>query len=134
MAASLKLARIIHAAFIASAVLYVVIAETLEHRQAAPDLRPVYLVLLGVATLCAATAFVLRWKFVTGSEELLRSNPQDGATIQRWRAGQIVSLALAEAIVLFGFVLRFLGARFGESAAFYVLGFVLLLGFWPKRP
>lgn len=66
--------------------------------------------------------------------ETLQAKPDDGASLERWRTGSFVSYILAEAIVLFGLCLRFLGGRPTLALPFYGVGIVMMLFLFPRRP
>jgi hypothetical protein len=71
---------------------------------------------------------------VRQSESMLAMRPGDALTLNRWRAGYIMTYALSEAIAMFGLVLRILGFSLSQVLSFYVAGFALLLFFGPRRP
>ena len=83
--------------------------------------------------LGAAILFV-RKGMIAGAEGTLRSQPEDTLALGRWRAGNIVTFALVEAIALYGLVLRMLGARLQDSVPFYAAAAVLLVVLGPRRP
>ena len=81
-----------------------------------------------------AAIFLLRRVMVIRAERILAHNAEDSVSLNRWRAGYIVTFALSEAIALYGFVLRFLSFSLAQVMPFYVTGFVLLVFFRPRRP
>jgi len=125
--------RIVHAFLLVSIVLYVDVAA-----KVAPHVRPVAPSFIGaisgIAVIVGVVAFIFRSRTVAPAEETLRLNPQDSTALRRWRAGQITSLALAESVVLDGFVLRFVGAEWRVAGLFFVAGAALMLLFTPRRP
>ena len=54
-------------------------------------------------------AFVLRTRYVSNSAETLRLEPENRATLAKWRTGNLVSFAFAQTVTLFGFLVRFFG-------------------------
>jgi hypothetical protein len=66
------------------------------------------------------------------SEESLRSNPNDETALKKWRAGVIVSLGMASTIVLFGVLLRLMGATWNVASWFFIVGILLLLAWTPR--
>ena len=78
-----------------------------------------------------AAAF-LRSRMIRPSEESLRSNPNDETALKKWRTGVIVSLGMASTIVLFGVVLKFMGATWNVASWFFIVGIVLLLAWTPR--
>jgi hypothetical protein len=71
---------------------------------------------------------------VLRAEEALVRNEQDALSLARWRSGYVLIYALCEAVALYGLVLRFMGFTLTQVAPFYVVGFVLLFFFSPRRP
>jgi hypothetical protein len=59
-------------------------------------------------------------------------DPQDATSLKQWRSGQIVSFAFAESVVLYGFLLKFLGAGWNIAGMFFVVGILVLLAWTPK--
>ena len=129
---SLRLLRIIHGAMLASVVLYAGVAESARSSEHPPAVLLPALAAMGAGL--AAGAFILRRMWVESAEERLRLAPDDTAALNRWRAGHITTFALAEAIALYGLVLRVLGAPFLHAAGFYAIAVLLLLMFTPRRP
>ena len=86
-----------------------------------------------VSVVVACTAFVFRMKMIGPALDALQITPGDVSSLNRWRAGSIVSYVLAESIVLFGLALRLVGASLPQSAWFYLAGPLLMLSWWPRR-
>jgi len=76
----------------------------------------------------------VRRTLVLQSAATLASRPNDAATLNRWRAGNIMTYALAESIALFGLVLRLIGFTLSQVWSFYIAAFILLLFFGPRLP
>jgi hypothetical protein len=66
--------------------------------------------------------------------ETLRTKSDDAASLGRWRTGVIISDALAEAVVLYGFTVHMLGGTAKEVAPFFIAGLAAMLIWWPKQP
>lgn len=126
--------RIVHGALLAAAFLYVYLAETLKADSYPRPISLIYVAIAAVAGAVIVISFVLRIRMVNSSEERLRLDASDAAALARWRAGNIASIALAESIVLYGLVLRFVGATTGQVVPFYLAGIAMLLLFTPRRP
>src|SRR6266478_3490445 len=77
-------------------------------------------------------AAFLRRRMIKPSEESLRSNPDDESALKKWRTGVIVSLVMASTIVLFGLVLKFMGATWNVASWFFIVGILLLLAWTPR--
>lgn len=133
MDASLKQLRILQVAMLGAVALYVVIGEVVPH-----SVQPINPILLqALALLAASTVFVLfflRRLLVRRAEPALAGSSVDNTALARWRTGVILTLALSEAIALYGFVLRMLGFSLSEVAPFYVAGFTLMLFLGPRKP
>jgi hypothetical protein len=145
--AALRVVRIIHLAMLASAVLYVLVGEIVGPKGFIGEFTdltsgdPVPLdesviwngfVVLGVAL--AFVAIVLRQKLTSAAQETLLRSPGDAAALGRWRMAHIIAFALAESVVLFGLVLRILGAPLTQAAILYAIGIVALLVLSPRKP
>ncbi len=133
MEASLKMLRTVRIAMLVSIVLYVFVGERTAH-----PAKPINLVFYYAITFMAvgmiAAIFLLRRVMVIRAEQTLAQKAEDPVSLNRWRAGYIVTFALCEAIALYGFVLRFVGFSLAQVMPFYVTGFVLLVFFRPRRP
>ena len=123
--------RIIHVAFITAAFLYAYMLT--QMRLADRGVKPEVVIALGflaIADLGIALSFRARW--VRTSEERLRSNPDDAAALKQWRTGTLITFSFAESIVLFGVLLKFLGADWKVAGAFFALGTLLMLLWTPR--
>jgi hypothetical protein len=130
---SIRLIRALQIAMLAAIVIYLVVGELVSP---APRLRdPItYYVLSLVTITIVGVILVVRRTLVLHSESMLVVRPSDAPTLNRWRAGYIMTYALSEAIALFGLVLRILGFSLSQVLSFYAAGFILLLFFGPRRP
>ena len=143
MDAAFRVLRILHIAMLAASVLYVVVGEVVRGAvdgataiagppvPADPTLVNILLV-LGVGL--AFAAILLRQKLLASAQEVLLRSPGDIAAVGRWRVAHIVAFALAEAVVLFGLVLRIMGVPLTTAAILYAIGIVTLLMVVPRRP
>jgi len=131
MDASLRYVKIIWSAFLFAALLYIWIPEQVhvQSRELAPAF---YYAMIGLAILMLPILLVMRKATIGLAEPILRNAPQDASALMKWRSGQIVTAAMCEAIVLFGLVLRFVGATRMQAAPLYALGIGALIVFWPK--
>ena len=131
--ATLRRLRILHAAMMGAVVLYFWIGERIrpsEPRQPSPV---IYVLLGATGAVFAGMTLWFRKKAMESAEEASRVNPGDAQALARLRMGYIVSFAFAETVVLFGFVLRVLGASLLQVAPFYAVGLFLLLLCTPRR-
>jgi hypothetical protein len=132
MDSALRILRIIQAALLGSVLLYVLLAA----RFGPPPRPTIPFVLFMIALMAVAVSvgiFVVRRIMVKRAENVLQTNAADSKALARWQAGHIVILALAEAIALYGLVLRFVGFRFSQVLPFFVASFILMLFFGPRR-
>jgi len=125
--------RIVHAFLIASMLVYMWLPSHLRV-QPRPPLNPVfYGALVALALVLVGVIVLIRNLMLQRSLEQLALRPDDSALIRRWHQGYLIIFCLCEAIVLYGFVLRLVGATLLQSAPFYLGGLVLMLCFTPKR-
>jgi F0F1-type ATP synthase membrane subunit c/vacuolar-type H+-ATPase subunit K len=117
-----------------AAFMYVWLAEKLNAGHSPRDIKAMYVGIAAITLLMVFSALFLRRRFVAQSAELLRVDANNSAAVMRWRTGQIVGFGVAEAVVLYGLVVRFAGASTVQSAPFYVGGILLFLAFFPQRP
>ena len=116
-----------------AALMQIGLAEKLPH-QRSNDIRILYNAFLLLALLLVAIALFFRQKKTAPAIERLHDQPNDRGAIQNLMAGSILSVVLAESVVLYGFALRFLGATRPQAAPFYVAGIFLMLLWWPRQP
>ena len=126
--------QIMRIALLVSIALYVFIGEYLGQALVPAPNRNVYFAITLVAITTLGMIFAVRRLFVLRSEAALAEQPEDSVALKRWRAGYIFTYALCETVALFGFVLRILGFTLSQVAPFYLVGFVLMLVFGPRRP
>lgn len=130
----LRTLRSIHLAILASFVLYIWMGEFLTRESTKEISREIYSALaIGGAGLVGA-ALAVRQMMVGRAFAMLQTQPNDALAMARWRTGYIIIFAACEAVVLFGFLARFMGATAVEAAPFYAAGIFLLLLFYPRKP
>ena len=133
MESSLRQLRIVWGALITSIVLYAVIGERVAHTANAPN----KILLEAIAAVCVMTIFimfVLRRITVDKPAEILAARPDDMPALVRWRGGWIVTMALCEAIALYGFVLRMQNSTLAQAGTFYLAAGLLMVFYMPRRP
>ena len=130
---AIKIVRLIQIAMLLSVGIFVVAGEMVG---SIPKLsNPTLFYALSLATITiVGVILVVRRTLVLQSAVTLAVRPNDGATLNRWRAGYVMTYALSEAIAMFGLVLRLIGFSLSQVASFYIAGFILLLFFGPRRP
>jgi hypothetical protein len=130
---AIKIVRVLQIAMLLSVLLLVVAGELVG---SIPRLsNPTLFYALSLATITiVGVILVVRRTLVLQSAATLAARPNDVATLNRWRAGYVMTYALSEAIAMFGLLLRLIGFSLSQVASFYVAGFILLLFFGPRRP
>ena len=133
MESAIKVIRAVQIAMLVSVILYVAVGEGIG---SVPRLNnPVLFYVLSLVTITiVGVILVVRRTLVLQSAAALATRPNDTATLNRWRAGHIMTYALSEAIAIFGLVLRLIGFSLSQVWSFYIAGFILLLFFGPRRP
>lgn len=134
-----KTVQMIRIALLVSIALYVLIGERVGQTTVRAPNRNLYFVLTLVAITTVGMIFAVRRLFVLRSEatlaaQTLAAQAEDTAALNRWRSGYIITYALSEAVAVFGLVLRIQGCTLSQVAPFYLVGFVLMLLFGPRRP
>ena len=125
--------RIIYYFMFGSQVLYIYLSEVMLHLPVR-QIAAFYQAIVAVCLCVLIVGIVLRKRLVDGPAAALRANPDDLASLQRWKAGQIATYALAEAVVLFGFVVRVLGSGRPRAFVIYAAGLVFMTLWAPRRP
>ena len=135
MDARLRILRIVHAAMLLAAVVYVFLAEYLRRQRPVEPLnQTAYLAIALVAAAIAVASFLVRRSLIDRSFDEPPSQGNSSAAVFRWFGGYVVVFAMCEAIVLLGFILRFMGANLSEAALLYAVGILLFLLFSPRKP
>ncbi|HXM21634.1 MAG TPA: hypothetical protein VN948_10265 [Terriglobales bacterium] len=124
----------IRIALLVSIALYVFIGEHVGQSMAPAPNRNLYFALTLVAITTVGMIFAVRRLSVLRSEATLAAQTEDTAALKRWRSGYVITYALSEAVAMFGLVLRIQGCTLSQVAPFYLVGFVLMLLFGPRRP
>jgi F0F1-type ATP synthase membrane subunit c/vacuolar-type H+-ATPase subunit K len=105
MKSRLSKLRLFHVAFIASVPLYIRFAENIRHHSSS-NWTSWHWVVTGLALCTALGGFRLRRRIIGHSEVALAKDVSNPKALKQWEAGQIIGLAFAEAIVLWGVLLR----------------------------
>ena len=131
---TLAFLRIVHAALVVSMILYVVVMRRIP----AQDVEPLSSSMLWSLGACAAASLAtgqgIRSRYLGPAFETLRAKPDDPGSLLRWRQGVLISDCLAEAAVLYGFVIHLLGGTDGEVVPFFIAGAAAMILWWPKEP
>ena len=131
MGSTLLALRVIHGAFILTWFQFIFLLNFVH-----PPERPLPLAypmaLSLVAAVSTLTCLHLRKQLLYEPAELLASQPENQALLNRWRAGNILSFAFAETTMLLGVFLKFLGGGWKIVAIFFAAGLILQL-LWAPR-
>jgi hypothetical protein len=126
----LRTLRIVYSGIWASAITYPFVAE----RLAPPGtIDTTIYASVSVVAVGMAVAAVLVRKTMLGKAERRSELSQRESAMRLWLVGHIVPFCMAEAVVLFGLVIRFLGATFKQALPLYALGIAVLLMNAPQR-
>lgn len=96
-----------------------------------PIIFPIALSLVAISSI--QVAHTLRQKLLFAPAAALISDPENAVLLRQWKAGNIVSFAFAESVMLFGVVLKFLGERWSIVSVFFGIGLLLLLLWSPRK-
>jgi len=132
MEATYKKARIIWIALLGAAVLYCYIPEQL-HTSEHPISNLYVIVIALLVVWCLFGIRYFRRTLVEVSEVALRVDRNDAKAARKWMVGQLGTLACAQAVVLYGLVLRFAGANRILAYSLYTIGILGLIVLRPKR-
>jgi hypothetical protein len=133
LADALRFLRYMHGALLGLLVVIAVLGETVG--SIAHDNTPVILyVLYALAVGNAVLGLVLRQRFAGPAADALRANPADTAALLNWLKGQLVPLAQALTIGMFGLVARLMGASTLRAAPLYAAAVLLMLILRPSDP
>jgi hypothetical protein len=131
IAAGLRRARLVHACFLIASLLDIFLIFRIQPVQREVSSALVYSLAFECVVIVGLAISLGRRK-VRVSEEKLRNNPEDPAALGQWLGAIILLCAFAQCIVLFGFVLKFLGADWRTAGPFFALGIFLMLLWTPR--
>jgi hypothetical protein len=131
---SVRTVRILHAFFLTSIALFVVVGElvSLGETFEAEVLRMMRIVFLVLLVALFGFAFFIRRTMVEASEEALMRDRDDAQALAKWHSGNVVSFVTCESMALFGLMMRLLSGSWFDAAPFFVVGFALLLIWTPR--
>lgn len=130
---TLRSLRIIYVAMLAAMVLYVVVSEKAQHDLIHMNMKFVAGLAI-VAAVLVGIGFYVQIKMLRPALEALQEKPGDAQALGSMRSGSLACYILAEAVVLFGLCLRFLGGARSLAIPFYAVGILLMLFWFPRRP
>ncbi|MGA9184910.1 MAG: hypothetical protein WBZ32_06395 [Candidatus Acidiferrales bacterium] len=130
---SLRFVRLIHGIFFLTMLLYPAFGERLQQGFIMSLSSPLFIAVAVVAAAALAGAVLARLKTVQPALQSLPANPNDLASLSRWKRGAILIRILLEMIVLLGAGLRIMGASFFHVLPFYIIPIALMLLWWPRQ-
>jgi hypothetical protein len=90
---------------------------------------------IGLCIWSVSGAFRLRSRLLRRSKENLINNAAVAKAAKQWEAGQVISLAMAEGVALWGLVIRIVfHGTFPQASIFYLMAVLLLLFWTPRMP
>jgi F0F1-type ATP synthase membrane subunit c/vacuolar-type H+-ATPase subunit K len=122
-----RLTMVISLSLLASIAVYALVAYLIPHGWQTPRLvRDAWSILNIVAIMLIIGVLAVR-KTIYFSPRLVRDDFTLGALLQRWRTIDIILLAIAELIGIFGLVVTLLGMPFARTFHFFVAAFLLTM-------
>ena len=131
MQATLREMRILHAVFMLTVLLYIFTLIVL-HPQERKVSSATVSSFAAESIAAAGLALLFRSRKIKPALEILHGDPEDTSALARWRSGNILSFVLTETIVLFGFMVKYLGAGWNVAGVFFVVGTLLFLVWRPR--
>lgn len=132
MASTLLQLRLVHGAFLFTWFMYVALVVYLRWPEKPLEMQ-IPLAMGFITLVLISTALKIRRLLVHMPAAALASQPQDAALLKKWRGGNVFSFAAGESIMLFGVVLKFLGAEWKIAGIFFAVGLLFLLLWTPRR-
>ena len=129
---TVRFLRFVHVVLLVSIVLYAFVAEILDVIGLYNE--TFFLGFLAVAVVQIGVVLFFRARMVGTAAVDLRIRPEDGAALNRWRAGNMTVFVLCEAVALLGLALRVVGGPFEQASIFYATAFFLMLISFPRNP
>lgn len=127
-----RVIQVIYFAFLGTLGIYWMVLEIIQPETGTADLtliRPLFLALAGA--LAAVVVYLRHFRIPA----LLAGPSAAGTeTIAKLRVYYILCIVLSEAVALYGFVLRFLGATRQDAGLFFLLAVVLFAVCYPRWP
>lgn len=131
LAQSNRILRIVQAAFGLHMIVVIFMAERIRKPGTEyPREFEIPFILVGVGL---GVAFFFFRSRLPHAESLIHANLEDRVALGKRQQLHIILFAISEALVLFGFVTRFMGASVPYAAPFYAAGILFLLLSSPRK-
>jgi hypothetical protein len=131
---TLRMLRTLHGTLMLCIVLYVVVMVLVPAQNAESLSTNILWMLAIIAIAILGWGQAIRSRRLRLALETLRTKPDNAESLARWRYGVVLGDTLAQAVVLYGFVIHFLGGTRWEVAPFFIAGVVAMLVWWPRKP
>ena len=126
--------RLIQSVYILTIPLFVWISESVCGR-GSNDWTLWHWVMAGLALWAVLGGFRIRRRLICRSEEALAKDASNPRALRQWQVGFIVGMVFAEAIVLYGVIVRMvIGGALWQASLFYAVGLLLMLLWTPRMP
>ncbi len=133
MKSKLRKLRLIQSAYIVAIPLFGWVAES--RGRGSSNWTLWHWVMTGLALYAAWGGFFIRRRLIRRSEEALAKDDSNLKALKQWEAGHLIGFASAEAIVIWGVVVRMvLGGALWQASLFCAAGLFLLLLWTPRMP
>jgi F0F1-type ATP synthase membrane subunit c/vacuolar-type H+-ATPase subunit K len=134
MKSKLRKLRIIQLALIAVIPIFGWVAE-IDRRRGSSDWTLQHWLVAGLTLWAVLGGFRIRHRLLRRSGEALKKDTSDPKALRQWEAGQVVGLAVAESVAVWGLLVRMvLGGALWQALSFYVVALFLLLLWTPRMP
>ena len=90
---------------------------------------------IGLALWGVSAGFRLRHRLISVSARLLAQDSSNLNGLKKWQAGNVIGLAVAESVALWGLVVRMVvGGALWQASLFYAASLFLMLLWTPRLP
>jgi hypothetical protein len=132
--ATLKQLRLIQAGIVLFLFISITLGE-LAPKRSVPPWSFSHSLMAALGLVCLLEAFNFRYRFLPAAAAKLARNVADAAALRRWRAWQLMCIAMAASSAFYGIVIRMaLHGPLWQALLFYVPGICLLLIWTPRLP
>jgi|tagenome__1003787_1003787.scaffolds.fasta_scaffold19487324_2 hypothetical protein len=128
----LRQMRIVHGAMLAYSILILFIAEKITNNRTSEPTQDLLIGLIIPAVLATAVSLIAAKK-ARDCQSGFQANDSDFAARMKFTLPLVFSFVAAEAVVLFGFVERFMGATAAWAGSLYAAGIMLFLIARPRE-
>jgi len=132
--ATLKQLRLIQAGIVLFLFISITLGE-LAPKRSVPPWSFSHSLIAALGLVCLLEAFNFRYRFLPAAAAKLARNVTDATALRRWRAWQLMCIAMAASSAFYGIVIRTaLHGPLWQALLFYVPGICLLLIWTPRLP